>query len=58
VGSREVAQQVIDALHEAGIKAEGVKRGLDHGVWVSFKCGMYLITGLPIRSCYVQQTRF
>lgn len=35
---------MIDALREANIKAEGVKRGLDHGVWASFKCGeLYLI---------------
>jgi aromatic ring-opening dioxygenase catalytic subunit (LigB family) len=40
VGSKEVATKVLDAFKEAGIKAEGVKRGLDHGVWASFKCGM------------------
>lgn len=39
VGSAEVAQKVLDALNSAGIKGEGVKRGLDHGVWASFKCG-------------------
>ncbi|KAL2830301.1 Extradiol ring-cleavage dioxygenase, class III enzyme, subunit B [Aspergillus cavernicola] len=38
VGSREVATKVLDAFKQAGIKAEGVKRGLDHGVWASFKC--------------------
>ncbi|KKK27160.1 aromatic ring-opening dioxygenase LigB subunit [Aspergillus rambellii] len=38
VGSKEIATKVLDALGEAGIKAEGVKRGLDHGVWASFKC--------------------
>ncbi|KAK2804918.1 hypothetical protein FQN50_006428 [Emmonsiellopsis sp. PD_5] len=38
VGSREIAQKVIDAIKGAGLKAEGVKRGLDHGVWASFKC--------------------
>ncbi|KAF9887958.1 hypothetical protein FE257_009480 [Aspergillus nanangensis] len=38
VGSREVANKVIDYLRKAGINAEGVKRGLDHGVWASFKC--------------------
>ncbi|KAG5296993.1 dioxygenase [Histoplasma ohiense] len=38
VGSRQVAQKVIDAIRGAGMKAEGVKRGLDHGVWASFKC--------------------
>lgn len=39
MGSTEVAQKVLGALGDAGIKAEGVKRGLDHGVWASFKCG-------------------
>ncbi|KAB8069410.1 aromatic ring-opening dioxygenase LigB subunit [Aspergillus leporis] len=38
VGSREIANKVLRLLGEAGIKAEGVKRGLDHGVWASFKC--------------------
>ncbi|KAL4917702.1 Extradiol ring-cleavage dioxygenase, class III enzyme, subunit B [Aspergillus aurantiobrunneus] len=38
VGSKEVATKVLDAFKQAGIKAEGVKRGLDHGVWASFKC--------------------
>lgn len=36
-GSPEVAQRVLSALEEAGIKAEGVERGLDHGVWTAFK---------------------
>jgi len=26
-------------LRRAGIEVEGVTRGLDHGVWASFKCG-------------------
>jgi aromatic ring-opening dioxygenase catalytic subunit (LigB family) len=39
VGSEEVSHKVLDALKEAGIEAKGVKRGLDHGVWASFKCG-------------------
>ncbi|KAL2007426.1 hypothetical protein VTN00DRAFT_8864 [Thermoascus crustaceus] len=38
IGSKEIAQKVLNALKDAGIKAEGVKRGLDHGVWASFKC--------------------
>lgn len=37
VGSREVAQAVIEALTKAGIKAKPTQRGLDHGVWASFK---------------------
>ncbi|KUM58961.1 hypothetical protein ACN42_g8194 [Penicillium freii] len=42
VGSKEVANEVLRLLKEADIPAEGVKRGLDHGVWVSFKCGTCL----------------
>ncbi|CAL5868969.1 uncharacterized protein PFLUO_LOCUS3197 [Penicillium psychrofluorescens] len=38
VGSKEVSQKVLDSLTQAGIKAKGVERGLDHGVWASFKC--------------------
>ncbi|KAJ5952959.1 Extradiol ring-cleavage dioxygenase class III enzyme subunit B [Penicillium vulpinum] len=38
VGSTELANEVLRLLKEAKISAEGVKRGLDHGVWVSFKC--------------------
>lgn len=40
VGSKEVANEVLRLLKEADITAEGVERGLDHGVWASFKCGM------------------
>lgn len=40
VGSRKVADKVLAALSKAGIEGKGVKRGLDHGVWASFKCGM------------------
>jgi 4,5-DOPA dioxygenase extradiol len=46
VGSAEVAGKVLDSLSEAGIKGEGVKRGLDHGVWASFKCGMLAVPRL------------
>jgi len=48
VGSKEVSHKVLDALKEAGIEAKGVKRGLDHGVWASFKCGTSYI---KTRSC-------
>ncbi|KAF8428272.1 extradiol ring-cleavage dioxygenase [Tirmania nivea] len=37
-GSRELAEKVLGLLGEKGIEAEGVKRGLDHGVWAGFKC--------------------
>lgn len=37
-GSPELAESVLQKLKKAGIKAEGVRRGLDHGVWASFMC--------------------
>ena len=37
-GSPELADKVLGLLKGAGIKGEGVRRGLDHGVWVSFMC--------------------
>ncbi|WPG97713.1 Extradiol ring-cleavage dioxygenase [Acrodontium crateriforme] len=37
-GSPELAEKVLNLLKGAGIKAEGVRRGLDHGVWASFMC--------------------
>ncbi|THV86364.1 aromatic ring-opening dioxygenase LigB subunit [Aureobasidium pullulans] len=36
VGSRDLAGKVLGALEGAGIEAEGVKRGLDHGVFAPF----------------------
>ena len=39
VGSKEVAEKAMLLLKEAGIEVEGAERGLDHGVWASFKCG-------------------
>ena len=38
-GSPEVAANVIQKLAVAGIEVEGVKRGLDHGVWAGFIVG-------------------
>ncbi|OTB17165.1 hypothetical protein K445DRAFT_316659 [Daldinia sp. EC12] len=35
-GSPELASKVIGLLTNAGIKAKGVTRGLDHGVWSGF----------------------
>lgn len=37
-GSPQLAQRILQLLEENGIKAEGVRRGLDHGVWASFMC--------------------
>jgi 4,5-DOPA dioxygenase extradiol len=36
-GSKVVAERVMGLLGEAGIRTEGVERGLDHGVWAVFK---------------------
>ena len=37
VGSKEIAGKVIDALESHNINVRPVSRGLDHGVWASFK---------------------
>ena len=37
VGSKEIAAKVIESLRAHDIEAEAVERGLDHGVWASFK---------------------
>ncbi|MCJ1453067.1 hypothetical protein MMC28_003412 [Mycoblastus sanguinarius] len=37
VGSREISNQVIVSLKTSGIEVKPVSRGLDHGVWASFK---------------------
>lgn len=36
IGSKEVSSRVLGALKTAGIDAEGVSRGLDHGVFAPF----------------------
>ncbi|KAI0532345.1 Extradiol ring-cleavage dioxygenase, class III enzyme, subunit B [Xylaria digitata] len=41
IGSPELASHVIELLENAGIKAEGVKRGLDHGVYVGFSVAFH-----------------
>ncbi|BDD61667.1 hypothetical protein MAP00_006703 [Monascus purpureus] len=57
VGNKEVANKVLHALKEANIKAEGVKRGLDHGVWASFKCAFEPDTN-PLNVPIVQVSLF
>ncbi|KAK0326239.1 hypothetical protein LTR82_002985 [Friedmanniomyces endolithicus] len=37
-GSPELATKLLKLFNDAGIKAEGVRRGLDHGVWAGFMC--------------------
>lgn len=36
IGSPELAEKILRKLNGAGIKAEGVRRGLDHGVFAPF----------------------
>ena len=36
-GSKDVAQKVMDLLQKDNIEVDAVERGLDHGVWTSFK---------------------
>ncbi|KAJ5600508.1 hypothetical protein N7450_001575 [Penicillium hetheringtonii] len=57
VGSRKVADKVLAALTGAGIEAKGVKRGLDHGVWASFKCAFNPETN-PLNVPIVQVSLF
>ncbi|CAG8932864.1 unnamed protein product [Penicillium salamii] len=57
VGSKEVANKVLGLLKDAGIAAEGVKRGLDHGVWASFKCAFEPDTN-PLNVPIVQVSLF
>ncbi|KAI0403107.1 Extradiol ring-cleavage dioxygenase, class III enzyme, subunit B [Xylaria palmicola] len=40
-GSPELASKIIGLLRDAGIEAEGVKRGLDHGVYVGFSVAFH-----------------
>ena len=37
-GDTKLAENILQLLGDAGIQAEGVRRGLDHGVWASFAC--------------------
>lgn len=40
-GDPALASSILDLLSSAGIKAEGVRRGLDHGVWAGFHVGEF-----------------
>ncbi|KAI0509613.1 Extradiol ring-cleavage dioxygenase, class III enzyme, subunit B [Xylaria bambusicola] len=41
IGSPELASKVINLLQDAGIKAKGTTRGLDHGVYVGFSVAFH-----------------
>lgn len=40
-GSPQLAERIMQLLSQAGIPSEGVRRGLDHGVWASFMCAFH-----------------
>lgn len=40
-GSPQLAGRVMELLGQAGINSEGIRRGLDHGVWASFMCAFH-----------------
>ncbi|OTB02859.1 hypothetical protein M426DRAFT_322281 [Hypoxylon sp. CI-4A] len=40
-GSPQLASKILDLLTNAGIKAKGVTRGLDHGVWSGFNVAFH-----------------
>lgn len=56
-GSPELAEKVLALFSSAGIKAEGVRRGLDHGVWASFMCAFNPETN-PLHIPVVQVSLF
>ncbi len=37
-GNEKMAMEVISALRIAGLEANGVRRGLDHGIWGELLC--------------------
>lgn len=57
VGSKQVAAKVIDSLRSHDIEVEAVERGLDHGVWASFKVA-FDPEGNPLNVPLVQVSLF
>ena len=57
VGSKKIASKVIDALESHNVSAKPVSRGLDHGVWASFKVAFNPETN-PLKIPIVQVSLF
>ncbi|KAI1328644.1 Extradiol ring-cleavage dioxygenase, class III enzyme, subunit B [Xylariaceae sp. FL0255] len=56
-GSPEVASKVLNLLKKAGISAEGVSRGVDHGVFVPFSVAFHP-TENPLNVPLIQVSQF
>ncbi|KAK5111804.1 hypothetical protein LTR62_004724 [Meristemomyces frigidus] len=56
-GSPQLAGRILKLLHGAGIQAQGVNRGLDHGVWAPFTCAFHPETN-PLTVPIVQVSLF
>ena len=57
MGSKAIAEKVLASLQSHGISAKGVSRGLDHGVWASFKVAFDTETN-PLNVPIVQVSLF
>lgn len=56
-GDPALAEKILRLLEKAGIRGEGVRRGLDHGVWASFACAFNPETN-PLNVPIVQVSLF
>ncbi|KAL8839638.1 MAG: hypothetical protein Q9170_001644 [Blastenia crenularia] len=56
-GSEEIASKIMEALRNADIDTKPVQRGLDHGVWASFKIA-FDPTQNPLKVPIVQASLF
>ena len=57
VGNKALAESIISRLRAAGIEAEGVKRGLDHGVFAPFSVAFNPVKN-PLKVPVVQVSLF
>lgn len=56
-GDPQLAEHIIETLTSAGIKAQGTKRGLDHGVWAGFHVAFDPVEN-PLKCPLVQVSLF
>lgn len=58
VGSKELGEKVLGLLQDAGIEAEAVKRGLDHGVFAPFTCSKFILIVAHMKILYTDKLVF